>query len=225
MAAQSQVIECKPREQLGTRKTRRLRQSGMIPAVIHGGQAAPEAVALAEHEIELALKHGQRVLDLKLKDEAAKVLIKQVQYDHLGTTPIHLDLRRVSLSDRVKVTVPLEFRGTPVGTKDGGVLQTLIVELEIEVLVTEIPERIRVNVGDLKIDDVIHVRDIQVPPGVKVLSKPDDLVALVTTIAEELPTAAPAEGEAAEPEVIGRVREPEEEGEEAEAKKETKKEE
>ena len=92
------------------------------------------------------LNHGAHLFDLTLDGKSEKVLVKEVQYDHLGIEVIHVDFARVSLDEKVEVTVPLELKGTPKGEADGGVLQQIVSELEIECLVTDIPDVIRHNV-------------------------------------------------------------------------------
>lgn len=180
----------------------------MIPAIVHGSDKDPQPVALPQRDVDLALGHGQHLLDGSIDGESIKLLIKEVQYDYLGTTAIHMDLVRVSLQDRVEVTVPIEFRGIPAGVKDGGVIEHHLGELAIEVLVTDIPESIRVSVAAMEINSFIHVSDIEVPEGVKVLSRPEELVAAVTTVAEE--EEPEPDAEITQPEVIGRVREEDE---------------
>jgi large subunit ribosomal protein L25 len=126
---------------------------------------------------------------------------------------IHVDFARVSLDEKVEVTVPVELKGTPKGEADGGVLQQIIAELEVECLVTDIPDAIRHNVSEMAIDDVLHVKDLKMPTGVRPLQDAEAIVALVKEVIEEAAPVA-AEAETAEPEVIGRKPE---EGEEAAA--------
>jgi len=140
------------------------------------------------------------------------VLVKDVQYDHLGLEILHIDFARVSLDERVEVTVPLELKGTPKGEAEGGVLQQIVNELEIECLVTEIPDNVTHSVAEMGIDDVVHIRDLKLPAGAKALQDTELIVAMVKVIAEE-ETAPAADAGAAEPEVIGRKPE---EGEAAE---------
>jgi large subunit ribosomal protein L25 len=109
----------------------------------------------------------------------------------------------VSLDERVEVTVPLELKGEPKGTAEGGVLQQIINELEIECLVTDIPDNIVHNVSEMAVDDVVHIKDLKLPAGAKALQDEDLIVAMVKVIEEEAAAPAP-EGETAEPEVIGR---------------------
>ncbi len=109
---------------------------------------------------------------------------------------------RVSLDEKVKVTVPVELKGEPKGEAEGGVLQQIINELEVECLVTDIPDAIRHNVSDMAMNDSIQIKDLKLPAGVRVLQDEDLMVATVREIVEQ--TAAAVEGETAEPELIGR---------------------
>ena len=219
MATQSIQIAAEPRAGLGSRANKRLRDTGKVPGVVYGHKEAVVPVSLPKKELVNHLNHGAHVFDLSLDGKAEKVLVKEVQYDHLGIEVIHIDFARVSADERVEVTVPLELKGTPAGEADGGVLQQIMAELEVECLVTDIPSAIVHNVSEMKLDDVLHISDLKLPPGVKALQDADQLVAQVKTIEEEAATPAADEG-AAEPEVIGRK--PEEGAEGAEAAGEEK---
>ena len=217
MATQGAQVTAKQRTELGSRANKRLRDAGFIPGVVYGHKEAVIPVTLPKKEITGHLGHGAHLFDLALDGKSEKVLVKEVQYDHLGLEIIHVDFARVSLDEKVEVTVPLELKGTPKGEAEGAVLQQIISELEIECLVTDIPEVIRHNVSDLEKDAVLHIKDLKLPAGVRVLQDEDLIVATVKEIAEEAPVEV-AEGTAAEPEVIGRK--PEDEaaaGEEAAA--------
>src|ERR671921_1262531 len=203
MATQSIQIAAEPRPALGSRANKRLRDTGKVPGVVYGHKEAVVPVTLPKKELVTHLNKGAHVFDLSLDGKAEKVLVKEVQYDHLGIEVIHVDFARVSLDEKVEVTVPLELKGTPAGEADGGVLQQIIAELEIECLVTEIPNAIVHNVSEMKLDDVLHIKELKLPPGVRALQDEDQLVAQVKTIEEEAATPAADEG-AAEPEVIGR---------------------
>jgi large subunit ribosomal protein L25 len=132
-----------------------------------------------------------------------------------------VDFARVSLDERVTVTVPLELKGTPKGEDDGGVLTQVISELEVECLVTEIPDVIRHNVSEMALDDVLHIRDLKLPQGVKVMQDEELIVATVKEVLEAAP-AEVAEAGAGEPEVIGRKAAEGEEGAEGAAAEEKK---
>lgn len=202
MATQTVQVTVEQREKLGSRANRRLRRAGAIPGVIYGHKEDVLAITLPGKQLTTILEHGTHVLDLNFQDRSEKVLVKEIQYDHLGVEILHVDFTRVRLDERVQVTIPLELRGTPAGEADGGVLQQVINELEVECLVTDIPELIRHNISEMGLDSVLHVGDLKLPEGVQSLLEPDQIVATVKEVLEvEEPTA---EEESAEPEVIGR---------------------
>jgi large subunit ribosomal protein L25 len=202
MAVQTVQLEAKPRPELGSRANKRLRDAGLIPAVIYGHKEAVVTVTLSKRDTVRHLMRGAHLFDLAVDGKSERVLVKDVQYDHLGLEVIHIDFTRVNLDEKVELSVPLELRGEPKGTADGGVLQQVISELEVECLVTDIPEYIRHNVSEMALNDVLHIKDLTLPQGVRVLQDGDLIVATVKEIVEVAETPAP-EG-AAEPEVIGR---------------------
>src|SRR5690349_7711709 len=205
--AQTAQINVKPRNELGSRANKRLRDAGMIPGVIYGHKEAVVPVTLPKKETVNYLKHGAHVFDLAVDGKSEKCLVKEVQYDHLGAEVIHVDFARVSLDEKVEVTVPLELKGEPKGEKDGGVLQQVIAELEIECLVTDIPDKITFNVSEMALNDVIHNKELPLPTGVRCLQDADLIAIQVKEVKEE--EVAPVEGETAEPEVIGKKAEDE----------------
>ena len=204
MAKQSIQITAQPRDGLGSRKVKRLRDQGLVPGVVYGHKEAVVPVSLPKKELSTHISRGAHVFDLSLGGKSEKVLVKDVQFDHLGLEILHIDFARVSLDERVEVTVPLELKGTPKGEAEGGVLQQIVNEVEIECLVTDIPDNITHNVSEMGIDDVVHIKDLKLPAGAKALQDADLIVAMVKVIADEETTAAAVEGESAEPEVIGR---------------------
>jgi large subunit ribosomal protein L25 len=204
------VLKAIKREPKGRKPARRLRAKDLVPAIIYGHGDEPEAIALPGHDLRLELAHGAHLLDVELDGKQARYLIKDVQYGHLGVNLLHVDLARVRLDQRVTVSVPLDFRGTPKGGQTAGArFDHDLVDLEIECLVTEIPESIRVQVSDLELGQSIHARDVELPPGVKLKTDPDAVVCAVRArlVAEEAAEEAPPE--AAEPEVIARGKEEE----------------
>lgn len=213
---QTETLTATKRKTLGSKHTRRLRGAGKCPAVIYGHGEDPETITLEQHEVEVALLHHSRLLELNIEGSARQYLIKAVQYDHLGSTPLHLDLMRVSADERVEVKVEVVLKGVPKGAHEGGILMQLINDLEIECPVTGIPNSIRGDVSNLNIDDMLTVGDLILPPGVKALVDADERVAVVQPPAVEQETEEePVEGEAetsAEPEIIGRKKEDDEEG-------------
>ena len=207
--SQTAQVTAKARSELGSRANKRLRDAGFIPGVIYGHKEAVVPVTLPKKETVGYLNRGAHLFDLAVDGRSEKVLVKEVQYDHLGIEVIHVDFARVSLDEKVEVTVPLELKGTPKGEAEGGVLQQIINELQVECLVTDIPDVIRFNVSELGLNSVLHIKELQLPSGVRALQDEDQIVATVREIAETTDeTAAPAEG-AAEPEIIGKKEEDE----------------
>ncbi len=206
------TLKATTRSQIGTKHTRRLRKKGELPAIIYGHGEKPEAVALSKHQVELELKHGARVLSLDLgTKKKQQFLIKDVQYDYLGTNPLHLDLLRVDLDEKVTVKVSIELKGTPKGISNSGVLDQHLVEIEVQCLMTQIPETLTPLVTHLDVGDTLLVGELELPSGVTALTNPEDRVASVTVLAEE-PEAAEeeTEGGTAEPEVIAKGKKEEE---------------
>lgn len=212
--AQSAQVAAKARNELGSRANKRLRTAGELPGVIYGHKEAVLPITLPRKEVVGLLNHGAHVFDLALDGKNEKVLVKEVQYDHLGLEVIHVDFARVSLDEKVEVTVPLELKGTPKGEEEGAVLQQIVAELEIECLVTDIPDRIIHNVTEMGKDSVLHIKDLTLPKGVRTLQDEDLIVATVREIEEEVAAEAAVEG-SAEPEVIAKGKEPGAEGAEA----------
>jgi large subunit ribosomal protein L25 len=205
------------RSERGSRANKRLRDSGRVPGVIYGHKQDVLAVSMDRREVTHHLAKGAHVFDLTLNGKSETVLVKDVQYDHLGDEVLHIDFNRVSVDERVKVSVPIELKGTP-KEAEGGVLTQVLANLEVECLVLEIPEAIRHNVTDMKLNDVLHVKDLVLPPGVTALQDPELIVATVREVKEVLPVVPETvEGAAAEPEVIGRKAAEEEGAEAAEA--------
>ena len=202
MATHSANVTAEARSELGSRANKRLRERGKLPGVIYGHKLDTLPITLPKKEVIGHLDHGTHLFALSLGGKSENVLVKDVQYDHLGRDVIHVDFARVDLNERVEVTVALELKGTPKGEADGGVLSQIVSELEIECLVTEIPDMIVFNVSELGLDSVVHIKDLKLPPGVKALQDEDLIVATVKEIEEETDEAA--EGETAEPEVIGK---------------------
>ena len=201
MASQSATVTAEPRSQLGSRANKRLRDKGLLPGVIYGHKLSVVPITLPKKEVVRHLDHGTHLYALTVGGQTENVLVKDVQYDHLGLEVLHVDFARVDLTERVEVTVALELKGDPAGEKDGGVLTQVVAELHIECVVTEIPESIVHNVSGMALDDVLHLRDLTLPPGAKALQDADLILATVKVIEDQ----EAVEGETNEPEVIGKA--------------------
>lgn len=209
------VLKAAKRIATGTRFARRQRKEGQVPAVIYGHKSEPVSVLLNYHDLALELQHHHRLLEVELEGKREKFLLKDVQYDYLGDTIIHVDFVRVSMDERVEVTVEVKLKGTPAGAADGGILEQMLTDIHLECLVTNIPESVTVRVNDLALDGVISAGDIELPKGAKLLTDTATMIATVripSETPEEIEEAEAGEGDV-EPEVIGRDK-PEEETEE-----------
>jgi large subunit ribosomal protein L25 len=224
------------REEFGKGAAGRLRKGGLIPAIVykHGGKVTTVKLVKKELIKSLHTKAGENVIiTLKISKEKDKakaqdktVIIKEIQADPVKDEIIHVDFNEISLTEKIKVKVPLHDKGEAIGVKrDGGVLEHMLWELEVECLPTQIPERIDVDIANLEMGQDIFVKDIPAPEGVKVLEDPEAIVCSVKAPKEEVPAEEAAAEEITEPEVIGEKK-PEEEEEAAEEipKEEPKKE-
>jgi large subunit ribosomal protein L25 len=218
----SLLLKAEIREQTGSAHAAQVRKSGRIPAVIYGHNEEPVAISLDAHTLVEGLHHGHRVVDVQIGKKQEKMIVKELQYDHLGRNIIHVDLMRVDVSETIKVDVPVELKGVAKGTHEGGIIEVHTDHLEVECMVTEIPKSIVVNIKDVGVGDTLHASDIELPAGVKLVSDPSILLVTCSVVAE-MKTTEELEAEMpAAPEVIGEVKEEEGE-EEAEEKKPEKK--
>lgn len=215
MSYMAEVIqfETKNRSEYGKQATRKLRRQGLCPVVLYGHGEGTLTLSLPSSDLEKAIRHGSRVVDLKADGKVQKALIRDVQWDFLGKEIVHVDFYRISADERVVVTVPIEIRGTAPGIAAGGILDQPIHTLSVECLAVSVPGSIRVNVSALQLGNVIHVKDLTLPDGVIAKQDPEAVVVQVTQREdEEAAEPGMAEGPV-EPEVIGRKAAEEEEAE------------
>lgn len=213
--AETLLLTTQARAGSGSREAQRVRKGGSIPAIVYGHKETPETISVLQEQLDYAIRHHARMLELQLGGKKQLVLVQDIQYDHLGKEILHADFLRVSATDTIHLTVPVELRGVAVGTKGGGVLIQPLHNLHIECLVSARPESIRVKIDDLQVGQAIHVRELQIPEGVKILHDAEAVVVQVkqpAAVVETTATGVPVEG-GAEPEVITKKKE-KEEGEE-----------
>ena len=208
------ILEAQARKEIGGGRVGRLRRRALIPAVVYGEGRESQAIEIGTRDFVnlVGLHHGGTfVLKLRIKEGSKhsdlSVLIKEMQHDPVNGSIIHVDFNEVSLTKVIRVKVPIAAKGEPIGVKqDGGVLDHVLWELEVECLPTSIPESIEVDVSGLKIGDSIHVRDLKIPAGIKVLSEIEAVVLAVSMPKQEEIASAAAEEvageEKVEPEVI-----------------------
>lgn len=206
MAAQLQVIA---RDTGGKHINRRLRAAGHTPAVLYGHGLESVCLAVPTDALVATLRHGGRLVALTgAVTESA--FIRDLQWDTFGTNVLHVDFTRISADELVKVLLAVELRGESPGVKDGGVVEQLIHEVQVECPAGSIPEKLFVNINHLKLNDAILLSSLELPEKSKVFGDPDSLVVhcIVPVEKPELDEGAAGEGE---PEVIGAKKEDEEE--------------
>jgi large subunit ribosomal protein L25 len=211
-----------PRAKSGTSESRRVRRENNIPAVVYGHKEANENIAISHDDFWSIIRHNQRIVDVEVKGaKAQKCLVRDVQWDVFGKEVVHVDFERVDADERIHLTVPIKLKGNAI-IPAGAVLSFHLHELEIECAVVNIPESIVVNITELKLGQAIHVKELQLPQGVKALTDADEtVVAIVVHVEKAEPTALEGLPTTAEPEVLT-ARKPTEEGE-ADAKDSKKK--
>jgi large subunit ribosomal protein L25 len=216
------VLKAQTRQHRGSKDSARLRKQGQIPAIVYGHKKEPISISIDGHIFVEQLHHGHRLMDIELDKKQDKVLVKDVQYDHLGKEIIHVDLMRVDVTEKVKLEVPIDLKGTAKGTHEGGMVELITNKLEIECLVTNIPERITISVKEINLGDVMYAKDIVLPEGVTLISSPEQLVISCHEVAEVKTTEELEAEMPAAPEVITAAKEEPEEGEEQAGQKEPK---
>ena len=229
------ILEATARESFGKNEARRTRREGRVPAVVYGASAegtGREATAIAvDPRALLKMLHSESgantLISLKLGGGDARVLIKEYQLDPVTHALLHADFYRVRMDRTIRVTIPVTVKGEPKGVKQqGGLVEFIRREIEIECLPADIPEHVEIDISELMLHEGVRVRDIAVDAKWKSISDPEMmLVHVILPKAEEVVAtpevaAAAATATPAEPEVIKKGKKDEEE---PEAKKEEKK--
>jgi len=206
------MIEVEPREGRGSSEAGRLRRKGQIPGVVYGGGKETISVSIDAEKLETMLRQGgQRIFKLLIpsRDEGGDAMIKDMQNDPISGKPLHIDFIRIETGHRVNVTVPIVLGGDCVGVREGGRLDFVSRELEVEVLPKDMLAELQVDVSELHVGTHLTVADIAplLPPSGRFLEDANRIVALV-----EKPRTAEAEAAAeveesaaagpAEPELI-----------------------
>ena len=209
------TVVAEPREQRGKNEARRLRVSGFVPAVVYGGHAGPEPVAVSPKEITKILhsKTGHNTifnLDVKGK-ENTPVMVVDWQFEPVRESLLHCDLKRIDLSKRILVKVPVVTKGDPKGVKlQGGIHELITREVEIECLPDDIPEQFEIDVTDLGINQSVRASDIPMAGSMKLLSPADSVISHVISLRAEESTVAADGGTTSEPEVMKKGKKEEE---------------
>ena len=216
-------LTIRKREGIGKGPARRLRRAGQVPATLYGG-ASPVNVAVTPKDV-LRLIHGHEGstqlfrVTFEGTTDAKMAIIRDMQFDPVSESLIHVDLQEVAMDRAIQVSVAIHHVGESIGVKDAsGILEMVLREVRVSCLPGNIPEFLEADVTNLNIHDVLTVKDLKVPDGVRVLNDPNQAVVTVAPpAAEEVAavTTAPTEATAAEPEVLTERKPKEEAGGEA----------
>jgi large subunit ribosomal protein L25 len=216
-------LQAKLREERGKNAARRLRASGMLPAVLYGdGDGASTALAVPDRVVDYTLQHmGDNALyDIDLGAGGSTARIVDVQRDPVSGRLLHVDFAPVDMLERIEVTVPLHIVGEAPGAEEGGVLQQVAYEVQIETLPGDIPQELTLDVSSLGMNENLTLADLRLPDGITLVSDPEEVAAIVTApteiTEEELEAAGVVEEEPEEGEEAAEEAEREEEGEEPE---------
>jgi large subunit ribosomal protein L25 len=217
------LVSATGRNERGKNAARRLRRQGLIPGVVYGGKAGNVAVAVDPKALQKVLRsEAGRNAILKLDiagSGATNAILKSWQVDPIRENFLHADFYRIAMDVAIRVTVPIAVRGEARGVKvDGGILEVILREIEVECLPGDIPEHIDIDVSDLGLNGALRVSDLTASAKVKILEAPDHVVVHVVSVKEEAApapgAAVAAEGEAAaapaEPEVLKKGKKEEE---------------
>src|SRR5215475_8335432 len=216
------VVNAKTRTDRGKNAARRLRREGFVPGVVYGGKGDNIAVAVDPKALQKVLRSEagrNAILKLDIAGKGAtNAILKGLQVDPIKETFLHVDFYRIAMNVAIRVTVPIVVRGEARGVKvDGGILELITREIEVECLPGDIPERIEIDVSDLGLNGALRVSDLPANAKVKILESADQVVVHVVSVKEEAAPASAAaavEGEAAaapaEPEVLKKGKKEEE---------------
>ena len=214
------ILKVETREGSGKRIAKDLRNKNLIPAVVYKGGKDALKLQLAAKDLAeiLHTKAGENVIvtlkisDAKAKEKDRTVLIKEIQREPIKSGILHVDFNEISLTEVLKVGVPLSAHGEPEGKTEGGTLEHILWELQVECLPADIPEKIEIDVSKLKIGDAIYVKNITAPEGVKIVTDPELIAMIVKPPKVEVPKEEVVGAEAStEPELIRKKKEEEEE--------------
>jgi len=224
MSAQVELVEAQPRpdSSRGKNEARRLRASGRVPAVVYGAKKNTLVVSVDPKQISRILSSASghnTIFDLQVGSEKSKVMIVDWQFEPMKGKLLHIDLKRIAMDEKIRVMVPIHLVGEAAGVKQqGGILDQVLREVEIECLPSDIPSHIDGDVSELVFGTVLRVKDLPHGGTLKFITDEDQTVAHITSVKEEVTPTPEAAAEAAaaapaEPEVIKKGKqEAEEEG-------------
>ncbi|OGO35048.1 MAG: hypothetical protein A2W35_20085 [Chloroflexi bacterium RBG_16_57_11] len=208
------ILKAQPRQVIG-KQVRALRRQGLLPAVIYGSHLSPVAISLNHHGASLALARisSSQLVDVDVNGASHTVLVRERQRNPVTGTLLHVDFQAVSLTEKLRVNVGLQFKGeAPAVTNYDGIVSVSLEELEVECLADDLVNYLEVDLSALdRIGEAIRVRDVPLPPRVQVLNDPDEIVVVITAPTIAVEAAEELEAAAFEPEIIEKGKKEEEE--------------
>jgi len=217
MSSQTLTLNATKRDRVGSRYAQRLRDSGRLPAIVYGHGIEPLPIHVDMKQAVRHIEDGWKVFTIEMDGEQERtVLLRDLQFDYLGTNIVHCDFAVVDLDERVEVSVHVELLGQPKSVEQPGV--SMIhphLEIQVRCSVANIPDHVELDVTDLTLDAALHASDIELPSGVELISDPTDVIVALSFKAEEEAEGEEVEavGEGEGPEVISEAKAEEEEGE------------
>lgn len=206
MSATTTSLDVSPREPSGSRSARRLRREGWVPGVIYGGDAEPVAIQIEVLTLNRTLAHSGAILDLDVGGQTDSVLVKDLQRHPVTGAPVHVDFLRVRMDEKIATTVFVELVGADdaPGAIEGGVLEQVTREINIEALPRDIPDGLTLDVSGMAMNDTLTVEALPTPSGVELLDDPETVLATMTPPRleieeEEIETETAVIGEDGEP--------------------------
>ena len=195
-------IVTQPRTVAGTASVKRLRKAGTIPAVVYGRKTQPFNVQVDAKTFTKLLENSASdniLVSLKMNDAEQLALVQEVQHDHLRGGILHVDFHAIAMDEEIHAEVPLDLVGESIGAKMGGMIEAIHHTLEVRCLPVDLPERITVDVTELKTGASIHVREITLPQGVRAVLDGDVVIIMCEEpkVEAETPAAAAQEAKAA----------------------------
>jgi len=190
------VLSARDRAGKGSAEARRLRRSGRIPGVIYGRKGEAISIDLDARDFTNGIKgiSESTIVKVDVNGKVHEAFVKNTQRDIKDGNILHVDFYEVEGNTLLRAKVSLHIHGNPIGVREGGILETPLHDIEVECLPKDLPERLTVDISGLKANQAIHVRDLALGSGVKLISNPDQVVALVKFAKAE---AAPVVDEAA----------------------------
>jgi large subunit ribosomal protein L25 len=210
MATDRSTLKAAPREDFGSRSSRRLRREGFVPGVVYSGGSDAQPFQVSERDVRNIVNEGAALFDLEIDgSKAVPVVIKDAQHHPVRGSFQHLDLMQVNLKEAIQAEVTIELEGVEdaPGVKGGGVLEHVTREITVEALPAEIPDNICVDVSAMEINDTLSLTAVTAPEGVTFLAEEPEEITIVTVSPPRVEEAAPeveeetelvGEGEAAE---------------------------